>query len=136
MADVVTSQTVFDGDRIAIMKFTNVSDGTGETSVTKVIASALNANQFGLACNAVSLEKIHVSLNGMSVNIIWGGTPDLSAFIAAPGVYTFDFTNLALPDNATTPTGNIKFTTIGAAANKTYTIVLQMVKHYVPNKGT
>jgi hypothetical protein len=134
MADVVTSQTVFDGDRVAIMKFTNVSDGTGETSVTKVTASSLNPNQFGLACNGVSLEKIHVSVNGMSVNIIWGGTPDLSAFIAAPGTYTFDFSHLALPDNATTATGNIKFTTIGAAASKTYTIVLQMVKHYAAPK--
>ena len=33
MADAVTSQTIFDGERKAIMKFTNVSDGTGETAV-------------------------------------------------------------------------------------------------------
>jgi len=71
------------------------------------------------------------------VNILWGGaSADTPAFIAAPGVYTFDFTHLALPDNATSPTGTIKFTTIGAGANKTYTIVLEMVKHYTPNYGT
>jgi len=33
MADAVGSQTLFDGERKAIMKFTNTSDGTGETNV-------------------------------------------------------------------------------------------------------
>jgi hypothetical protein len=33
MADAVASQTIFDGERVAIMKFTNTSDGTGETKV-------------------------------------------------------------------------------------------------------
>ena len=36
MADTVTSQTIQDGERVAIMKFTNVSDGTGESAVKKV----------------------------------------------------------------------------------------------------
>ena len=29
MADAVTSQTLSDGDRTAVMKFTNISDGSG-----------------------------------------------------------------------------------------------------------
>ena len=29
MADAVTSQTIIDGERNCVMKFTNVSDGTG-----------------------------------------------------------------------------------------------------------
>ena len=44
MADAVTSQTIVDGDRNCIMKFTNVSDGTGKTAVAKVDVSALSAN--------------------------------------------------------------------------------------------
>ena len=32
MADLVTSQTIQDGARVAILKFTNVSDGTGESA--------------------------------------------------------------------------------------------------------
>ena len=36
MADAVTSQTLIDGDRYAVMKFTNISDGSGESAVTKV----------------------------------------------------------------------------------------------------
>ena len=43
MADTVTSQTIADvsGSK-TVMKFTNFSDGTGESLVTKVDASALN----------------------------------------------------------------------------------------------
>ncbi len=41
MADTVTSQTIQDGERVAILKFTNESDGTGEASVKKVAVSAL-----------------------------------------------------------------------------------------------
>ena len=43
MADAVPSQTIQDGDRIAVMKFTNISDGTGESAVNKVDVSALQA---------------------------------------------------------------------------------------------
>ena len=45
MADVVTSQTIQDGQKTAILKFTNVSDGSGEAAVKKVDVSALNANR-------------------------------------------------------------------------------------------
>ena len=44
MADAVTSQTIQDGDRIAVMKFTNISDGSGESGVAKVDVSALQAS--------------------------------------------------------------------------------------------
>ena len=43
MADVVTTQTIVDtvGTK-TVIKMTNISDGTGETLVTKADASALN----------------------------------------------------------------------------------------------
>jgi hypothetical protein len=41
MADAVTSQTIQDGERKAVLKFTNISDGTGETNVVKVDVSTL-----------------------------------------------------------------------------------------------
>ena len=34
MADTKTSQTIQDGGKTAVLKFTNESDGTGEASVT------------------------------------------------------------------------------------------------------
>ena len=36
MADAVTSQTIIDTDKRAVIKLTNISDGTGESSVKKV----------------------------------------------------------------------------------------------------
>ena len=45
MADAVTSQTIVDGDKHVVMKFTNVSDGTGESAVTKVDVSGLATNE-------------------------------------------------------------------------------------------
>ena len=50
MADTVTSQTIQDDERQAVLKFTNVSDGTGESAVKKVDVSALSANSKGEAC--------------------------------------------------------------------------------------
>ena len=47
MADTVTSQTIQDGERVAILKFTNESDGTGEASVKKVDVSALSKDSRG-----------------------------------------------------------------------------------------
>lgn len=131
MADAVTSQIIFDGERKAVMKFTNVSDGTGETGVLKVDVSALNANALGQACTGVTLERVHVSINGMSVSILWDATTDVPAFIAAPGVYSFDFDKFQIPNDAGTgKNGDVLFTTIGATAGDTYTIILEMVKKF------
>ena len=41
MADAVTSQTIQDGEKTAILKFTNVSDGTGESAVKKQMSLRL-----------------------------------------------------------------------------------------------
>ena len=64
MADAVASQTLFDGERMAIMKFTNISDGTGETKVAKVDPAALTPSAAGGACDAVTITKIHASTHG------------------------------------------------------------------------
>ena len=46
MADAVTTQIIQDGPRNAVIKFTNISDGTGESAVDKVIVK-LNENDLG-----------------------------------------------------------------------------------------
>ena len=43
MADAVTSQTILDTPHKLVMKFTNTSDGTGESAVTKVDVSGFTA---------------------------------------------------------------------------------------------
>ena len=59
MADTVTSQTITDvtGSK-TVMKFTNFSDGTGESLVTKVDASALNH-----ASDSTKIARVIYSIN-------------------------------------------------------------------------
>ena len=69
MADAVTSQTIIDGDRYAVIKLTNISDGTGESAVTKVDDSALASLGSNTAdqktCTGVAIEKIWRQCIGM-----------------------------------------------------------------------
>lgn len=132
MADAVNSQTLFDGDSQAVMKFNNVSDGTGEAAVLKVDVSALKANFEGKACTGVNIRRITASVNGMSVNILWDATTDVSAFIVSPGMYTLDFGSTTILGNNSGDgkTGDILFTTVGATSGDTYSIILEMIKTY------
>ena len=68
MADTVTSQTIQDGNKTAVLKFTNESDGTGEASVKKVDVSALAADSQGNACTSVSIARIYWACRGMGVD--------------------------------------------------------------------
>ena len=77
MADAVATQILFDGERMAIMKFTDISDGTGETKVLKVDVSALTPNASGKACDGVTIVKIHALTHGLEVDMYWDATTDV-----------------------------------------------------------
>jgi hypothetical protein len=133
MADAVASQTLFDGERVAIMKFTNISDGTGENKVLKVDVSALNPSAAGGACNGVTITKIHASTHGLEVLMYWDATTDvLIQTIPQNNVYTLDYEKFGgLTNNAGAgKNGDILFSTADASAGDEYTIVLEMVKSY------
>jgi hypothetical protein len=135
MADAVTSQTILDGDRLAIFKFTNISDGTGETNVNKIVVSTLNPNQFGNACNGCKINKIWAMTDGMGVNILWDATTDLICeTIPQNEMYTMSYNEFGgLPNNAGTGvTGNVAFSTVGASSGDRYTIILEVIKTYAP----
>lgn len=132
MADAVTSQIIFDGSKRAIMKFTNISDGTGETGVIKVDVSALTSFN-GTPCSSVSIERIEAVTIGMGVDILWDATTDvLCMTLGSDSFFGFDFTRFSgLLNNAGAgKNGDILFTTIGATAGDRYTIVLELLKDY------
>lgn len=132
MADAVTSQTIYDGSRRAVMKFTNISDGTGESAVTKVDVASLSSYD-GTPCSSVQILKISAMTDGMGVNILWDATTDvLCATVPQNVAYTYDFTDFSgLINNAGAgKNGNVVFTTVGASLGDRYTIVLDMIKHY------
>ena len=63
MADAVTSETLLDGPSDLVMRFRNVSDGSGESAVAKVDASALSADVHGTSVTKVIIEQINSALS-------------------------------------------------------------------------
>ena len=133
MADAVTSQTLLDGERLAIMKFTNISDGTGESAVLKVDVSALTASNSGKTCTKVTVTKIYVATHGMEVRMLWDATTDVPFFLSAPNnVQTLDMSNFGgiTNNSGAGSTGDIVFSMADASAGDTYWCILEMVKIY------
>lgn len=126
MADAVSSQTIIDGQRNAVMKFTNLSDGTGESAVTKVDASTLSGSP-----TTVKVEKIHYCVQGMVATLLWDADTDVR-MVDLAGDGCFDFSCFGgLPNNGGAGvTGDIKLTTTGHTSGDSYSIVLEMVKDY------
>ena len=138
MADVVTSQTIVDAAGTkTVMKFTNISDGSGETLVTKMDASELN---FMTEDGNRTLGKIYWSINttnGKSgVELLWAGSGTSSAdatigFFSGRGFHDYFTAGNSIPNNATltantSPAGDILFSTKGFVAGDNYTIIIEV----------
>lgn len=126
MADTTTSQ-LYDGARNCQLKLTNYSDGTGQSGVTVLTASALLPNPG----SHMKIRRIHYNITGMSVRLQWDGSPATDIAILSNGQdildWSADFAG-GFPNNATSPTGNILLTTEGAIAGSNYTIVIDAIK--------
>lgn len=125
MADTVTTQVIenLPLQRRKTYQFTGVSDGTGEAAVAKIDISGLTG-----APTAVKILKIEYSISyAMSIKIGFDHTTD--DFVAVlSGQGCLDYTNrggLKDPGSAG-GTGDIIFTTVGAASTDTYTILLEI----------
>ena len=133
MADAVTTQTLLDGERLAVMKFTNISDGTGETAVTKVTVSSLAPSNSGRTCTGVTVTRISSVCHGMEVRMFWDATTDVPFFMTTVNTnYMNDFTDIGgiTNNSGAGKNGNIVFSTADQSAGDTYTVVLEMVKQY------
>jgi hypothetical protein len=133
MADAVTSQTIEDGERNCIMKFTNVSDGTGESAVAKVDVSALTSNAAGTSCSEVRVMRVSHAIVGMSVQLFLNATSNVLLMeLAESSNGHMDFKDFGgIPNNAGSgKDGDILFTTKGHSSGDTYSIILEMVKVY------
>ena len=133
MADAETSQTIIDGERNCIIKFTNVSDGTGESAVAKVDVSALASNAAGVACSEVRVMRVSHAIVGMSVQMFLNASSNVLLMeLAESSNGHMDFKDFGgLPNNAGSgKNGDILFTTKGHSSGDTYSIVLEMIKVY------
>ena len=133
MADVVTSQTIQDGSRKAVLKFTNASDGPGEAAGTKVDVSALSSNAAGESCSSVQINKIWWQCTGMSVKIEFDATTNVLAIgLSEDSNGYHDYSDFSgIPNNAGSgKTGDLAFTTVGHSSGDTYMIILELIKAY------
>ena len=134
MADAVTSTTLSDSDRSAVIQLTNTSDGTGESAVTKVDVSALATRSTdGATCTGVRLAKIVYSTFGMSVKLLWDATTDTICWDLNSDYTTDeDFTEFGGIRNTSGSgkTGDIKLTTTGHTSGDSYVIVLTLYKDF------
>lgn len=130
MVDSVTTQIIEQGPRYAVIKFTDVSDGTGEVAVLKVDVSALTFDPLDGPVTNVRIEDIWYDIFGMQVEILWDATVDQMCWILTPGQFRHEFRTFGgIPNNAGAgKTGDILFTTIGASAGDSYSIILRLIK--------
>ena len=135
MTITATSQTLFDGERIAIMKFyTSMSTTENESAVAKVTPSALAPSAAGGACDAVTILKCTAMTHGLEVQMLWKASTSVPIEIIPPNTnYTQDYSGFGgLWNNAGAgKTGVIEFTTFDGTAGDAYTVILEMQKHYV-----
>ena len=133
MADAVTSQTLHDGDRKVVMKFTNISDGSGESAVAKVDVSALSSLPDGTACSGVTIEEIWWQCIGMKVSLFWDATSNVIIMQLGEnqsGHHDYrDFGGLS-NNSGSGKTGDVLFPTVGHSSADTYSIILSMRKNY------
>ena len=133
MADAVTSTTLMDSDRVAIIQLTSTSDGTGEAAVKKVDVSALSDSSTCQACTGVRLARIVYSTFGMSVKLLWDATTDTICWdLNADYTTDEDFTDFGGVRNTagSGKTGDIMLTTTGHTNGDSYVIVLTVYKDF------
>jgi hypothetical protein len=139
MAITATSQTLFDGERVAIMKFyATMSTTENETNVVKVNPANLAASNAGGACDAVSILKVTALTHGLEVQMNWvASAPVVIETIPQNSQYTQDYSKIGgLTNNAGAgKTGGISFSTLDGGAGDAYTVILEMQKHYVNPLG-
>jgi hypothetical protein len=127
MADTVSTQTLTDttGVKFAV-KMTNFSDGTGETLVKKVDASATT---FMTEDGNRKISKIFYSINTANpksaVELIWDGTDNATAvLLSGQGFWDLRADGNEIANNATTPTGDVLLSTKNFANGDNYTILV------------
>lgn len=128
MADSVDTLVEFSGKRRYTVRITNVSDGTGESAVHKVVlAGLLTAN--GNQATSLNVRSLQWSIQGFSsVRLFWDHTvPDELAMLGA-GTGFKDYTDAGSLNDPRSAggTGDITVTTAGNAVGATYDILLEL----------
>jgi hypothetical protein len=123
MADAVTTH-LYDGGNEIEIHITNISDGTGESLITKVDRSALKRGDF---IKKLNLREIRWNIQGFtSVRFYWNHTADDNIVVLANSGYDYFDHGIIDPntsgDVVTGAIGDILLSTAGALSGATYDI--------------
>ena len=128
MADIVTSQTITDTSGVKfVVKLTNFSDGSGETDT--LIVDASNTT-FMTTDGARKIAKVWFSVNTANpksaVEIKWAGATNATALLlSGQGFFDLRTAGDEIPNNATTPTGDVLLSTRNFANGDNYSLVIE-----------
>ena len=128
MADTVSTQVISDTSGVKyVVKMTNISDGSGESLVKKIDASALTfMTEDGERKLAKVWYSISTSNNRSAVELMWAGaTNSTLAIISGNGHWDLRTSGNSISNNSTTPTGDVLLSTKNFAAGDNYTILLE-----------
>ena len=127
MADIVTTQVLSDTSGVKyVAKLTNLSDGSGESLVTKVDASGTT---FMSEDGNRKIAKIWYSVNTTNpkacVELLWAGASNATAvLLGGQGYWDLRTAGNEITNNATTPTGDVLLSTKNFANGDNYTILV------------
>ena len=128
MAITVTTQTLVDGDTVMVVKCHLVSGAAADV----VAQSLLDVSTFvgGSTATRVKILQIQGGGSDFDVELLWDATTDVKILTLPVGEYFYDFRPLGgLINNAGTGvTGDIMFSSRGAAADSEHTIMLWLRK--------
>jgi len=128
MADIVTTQVLSDTSGVKyVAKLTNLSDGSGESLVTKVDASGTT---FMSEDGNRKIAKIWYSVNTTNpkacVELLWAGATNATAvLLGGQGYWDLRTAGNEITNNATTPTGDVLLSTRDFVVGDNYTILVE-----------
>ena len=128
MADTVTTQVLSDTSGVKyVAKLTNISDGSGESLVTKVDASGTT---FMSEDGNRKIAKIWYSVNTTNpkacVELLWAGATNATAvLLGGQGYWDLRTAGDEITNNATTPTGDVLLSTRDFVVGDNYTILVE-----------
>lgn len=128
MADAVATTVLSESAVHYEALFTNISDGTGESAVTKIDVSALTP-----ACAEVDILWMWFSTDGMAVRVLFDATTDTVGWLVPAnqtGLIDFQktFKGGLRNNSGTGKTGDVQVTTVGHSVGDTYSIILHCRK--------
>ena len=126
MADAVSSVKAYGGNSSNefVYRYTNRSDGTGESAVAKITPSGITLAD-GSAATKIKINRIEYNINGFDyVYVYWDHSSDITiAVLAGQGVRDFSYFG-GLSDPGAGGTGAVTFTTSGGASGSSYDITI------------